>query len=110
METIIKMNRKKILKDIKDTVWKVSPGATIILYGSEARGDSKSGSDVDILILVNKEILSYQDIASIIDPIYDIELKTGVLISPLVYTQKQWEDRPIKTPFYINVINEGIRL
>ncbi len=104
------MNRKKILKYIKETVRKVSPEAIIILYGSEARGDSKPDSDVDILILVNKEILSYKDVASITDPIYDIELKTGVLISPLVYTQKQWENRPIKTPFYINVINEGIRL
>lgn len=110
MGTIIHVNRQKILRDIKNTVWKVSPDATIILYGSEARGDSKPGSDFDILILVNKENLSYQDVASITGPIYDIELKSGVLISPLVYTQKQWESRPIKTPFYINVMNEGIRL
>lgn len=40
-DKIIKMNRKKILKYIKETVRKVSPEATIILYGSEARGDSK---------------------------------------------------------------------
>lgn len=48
--------------------------------------NSKPGSDDDVLILVNKEILSYKNVASITDPIYGIELKSGVLISPLVYT------------------------
>ena len=104
------MNRKEIIYYIKKTIRKVSPDAKIILYGSEARGGSKPDSDIDVLILVDKESLSYKDITAIMDPIYDIELETGVLISPLVYTQKQWENRPFKTPFYINLMNEGIRL
>ena len=104
------MNRKEIIYYIKKTIRKVSPDAKIILYGSEARGESKPDSDIDVLILVDKESLSCKDITAIMDPIYDIELETGVLISPLVYTQKQWENRPFKTPFYINLMNEGIRL
>lgn len=42
--------------------------------------------------------------------LYDIELNTGVLISPMIMLRKQWENRPFKTPFYINVMNEGITL
>ena len=42
--------------------------------------------------------------------LYDLELNTGVLISPLIMLRKQWENRPFKTPFYINVMNEGITL
>ena len=30
--------------------------------------------------------------------------------SPLVYTRKQWYDRLFRTPFFINVMNEGVRL
>ena len=104
------MNRSEIVHYIKRIVREVSPGANIILYGSEARGESNLNSDIDVLILVDKENLSYKDITAITDPIYDIELETGVTISPVVYTQKQWEIRPFKTPFYINVMNEGIRL
>lgn len=43
-------------------------------------------------------------------PLYDLELSEQVTISPLVYTRKQWLNRPFKTPFYINVVNEGVRL
>ena len=42
--------------------------------------------------------------------IYELELKTGVSISPIVVLKKFWENRPFKTPFYVNVINEGIVL
>ena len=30
--------------------------------------------------------------------------------SPTVMLRKQWENMPFKTPFYINVMNEGIRI
>ena len=42
--------------------------------------------------------------------LYDIELETGVSISPMVMLKKDWENRPFRTPFYINVVNEGIVL
>jgi predicted nucleotidyltransferase len=104
------MDRKYILQYIKKSVRKVSPGAKIILYGSEARGESRPDSDIDVLILADTEDLTYNDRTAITDSIYDIELKTGIIISPLVYTQKQWANRPFKTPFYINIMNEGISL
>ncbi len=104
------MDRKYILQYIKRVVTKVSPGAKIILFGSEARGESGPDSDIDVLILAKTEDLTKTQKTAITDSIYDIELETGVIISPLVYTQKQWDNRPFKTPFYVNVMNEGIML
>ena len=43
-------------------------------------------------------------------PLNEIEWQTGVLVSPTVMLRKQWENMPFKTPFYINVMNEGIRI
>lgn len=101
-------DRKKILSRIKQTVKKIAPEAKIILY--EARGDSSQDSDIDVLILVDKNELTYDEITKITYPLFDIGFDTGVPISPLVRTRKQWENRPFKTPFYINVMNEGIVL
>jgi predicted nucleotidyltransferase len=81
-----------------------------ILYGSEARGDAHPDSDIDLLVLVDKDKLSYADKDSIIAPFYDIELETGVIISTLIMPRKEWENRPFLTPFQYNVNKEGIIL
>jgi len=95
-----------ILQRIKDSVTGIEPGATVILYGSYARGDYHAESDIDILILVDKEKISHKDEDRITFPLYDIEFETGTLISPHVYTKKAWADHRI-TPFYENVNREG---
>jgi predicted nucleotidyltransferase len=104
------MSRKDIVNQISQAIRRVDPTATAILYGSEARGDARPDSDIDVLILLDGERrdLKHEDELSGI--LYEIELATGVLVSPMIMLRKQWENRPFKTPFYINVMNEGIRL
>ena len=104
------MRRTQIIKQIQEAVHKTEPTATIILYGSQARGDALPDSDIDILIMLDGEQRDLAKEAYISDMLYDIELKNSVIISPMILLKKQWDERPFKTPFYINVMNEGIRL
>ena len=98
---------KKILERIKNTIHKVEPSATIILYGSRARGDNKPDSDWDILILVNKKKVtsSYED--RFLIPVYDIEIETNNIITPIVVEQEKWENIHYITPFYQEIKKEG---
>lgn len=100
----------QIINRIKESVLHIAPDAEVILYGSQARGDASPDSDFDLLILVDRDKLSYADIIQITYPLYDLEIAYNISISPIVQTRKQWTQRPFKTPFYINVTNEGIRL
>lgn len=104
------MKRPEIVQQIKQKIMETEPTATTILYGSEARGDARPDSDIDLLILLEGDQRDLHRESEISGALYDIELSSGVLISPMIMLRKQWDNRPFKTPFYVNVMNEGIRL
>ena len=106
----VDMRRKEIVNEISKAIRKAAPTATAILYGSEARGDARPDSDIDVLILLDGDKMSLKREMEVTGPLNEIEWRTGVLVSPTVMLRKQWENLPFKTPFYINVMNEGVRI
>ncbi len=104
------MKRPDIVKQITETMHRIEPTAHIILYGSEARGDAKADSDIDLLVLLeedNEHTLVEREL-NIVRQLYEVELETGVIISPHIVLRRLWEQQT--TPFSINVIKEGITL
>ena len=83
----------------------------VILYGSYARGDYNKKSDVDIMILTD---LSFEEIEEdrdkISDAAFEIELKTGIILSPVVKNIEKYNVRRKFVPFYKNVEKEGVVL
>ena len=96
-----------ILQSIKKSIHDIEPRATLILFGSCARGDYKEHSDIDLLILLDKkERITFDERCKITAPIQDMELKTGMTISSILCTNTEWENHMV-TPFYENVKREG---
>lgn len=81
----------------------------IIVYGSYARGDYRENSDVDIMILTK---LSEEEIRAIKNDIYDlafeVEMSTGIELSPIIKNEEQYEYWVDTLPFYRNVRDEGV--
>jgi predicted nucleotidyltransferase len=101
---------KDILFRIKNQVIETEPSAKIILYGSYARGDNTKGSDIDLLILLDRESISGEVERKITYPLYSIEFETGKIISPFVVSREKWETHHKITPFYENVSKDGVVL
>jgi predicted nucleotidyltransferase len=104
------LDKKNILFKIKSLIKEIEPDAKIILFGSTARGDSKENSDIDLLILVNKNHISRKEEKRIKYPLYDLEFDTGQIISPFIISALEWENKHSFTPLYKNIKEEGIEL
>ena len=104
------VGKDHILQLIKNSVKTTAHDATLILYGSYARGDYREDSDIDILVLLNKDKVTLEDRMKIHSPVNHIEWDTGILISLFFYPRKAWETPQMVTEFYENVNREGIVL
>lgn len=103
------MDVKRLLQRIKDTVYDTDPSATLILYGSYARGEQRDDSDIDLIVLIDKDEVRRADEIKITYPFYNIALDIEKSISAFVYSKKAWATHKA-TPYYENVNTEGVVL
>lgn len=86
------------------------PKSEILLFGSRARGDANENSDWDLLFLVNNDALNVDTEIEIINSLYEIELELGIVLSPVIFSKKEWETKHSSTLLYENVIKDRIRI
>ena len=102
--------KEQILKMIVETVDRTAPNSEVYLYGSRARGTANKLSDWDLLILLNRKNISFDFETNFMDQFYEIELETGQVISPLIYTKNDWDTNHSFTPLFANIQKEGVRI
>jgi len=78
----------------------------VILYGSQARGEARPDSDIDILVVVRDE-LDYGDLIQQTSAIVsDLSLRYDVVISRAFVSKERFEQE--QSPFLMNVRREGV--
>ena len=110
----ISRNNPKLMKSLKKMCLELSTlyGDSMneaILYGSYARGEQSSESDVDIALIL-KDPSSEKEHDKMIDIVVDYELDLAVTLSVVPIELGQYQEWKETLPYYKNIEKEGITL
>ena len=86
---------------------------SVILYGSYARGDNHTFSDIDIMIIANidsEKLSEYREKLAKISSDLSMDSEDCITISIAIQDQYTFDKFKEVLPFYQNVINEGVYL
>lgn len=98
----------RLLRQVKEIVHESLPDATVLLYGSVARGTQRADSDYDILVLTG-QALSCREEDDVRDELYELQLARGVLVTTMFYARSEW-DRQSAFPLNREVDRDGVVL
>ena len=80
----------------------------LILYGSIAREQANTGSDIDLLVLLSKPFDYFYELRQIIDLLYPVQLESEQLISAKPAALDEFEQKA--SQLYRNAKREGLSL
>jgi len=104
------VEKEELKNRIAASIYQKDPNAEAYLFGSRARGDNRSDSDWDILILVNDPKFTNEIDDKFRYDLYDLSIETNQNISILIYPKENWESELIYSHLYQNIAKEGVRL
>jgi predicted nucleotidyltransferase len=94
---------------IKNVILGIEPNAIVILFGSRARGDYRSDSDWDILVVTSRsEAWAFKD--KVATAIYDLMLEYDQIITPFYFSKEKWKSGTTPSPLIENIRQEGVVL
>ena len=82
--------------------------AGLVLYGSMARDEARADSDIDLLVLLNGPIDYFQELRTLTDLLYPIQLVSERLLSAKPAAVDDYERGSLQ--LYRNAAREGISI
>jgi predicted nucleotidyltransferase len=77
-----------------------------MLFGSQARGDADPGSDIDVLVVLERPVRPGEEIARTGEITAEISLENNIVISCTFISADRFEHE--ESPLMINVRKEGV--
>lgn len=99
---------KKLLKTFKSELNRIygKQLKAVYLYGSYARGDARSDSDIDLLMVLKGEFDYIEMLKRSDDFAASFCLENDVVVSRAFVSEKEYKEKQI--PFLINVRRDGV--
>lgn len=79
---------------------------TMVLYGSQARGDAKPGADTDVLVVLKGPVDSAREIERTLDIVSELSLHSSEVITCVFMDHDRFAHR--SGPLLRNVRREGV--
>ena len=107
---VVSHGERAMLDELKRLILGFLPKATVVLYGSVARGTHHAESDFDILVLT-EELLSREEEDQVEDAILNFELSHDIVITTILHSNSEWNSAFHRVvPFHQEVERDAIVL
>ena len=81
---------------------------SVILFGSQARGDAAPASDIDVLVVLAGNVEPGKEIARTGRAVAALSLKFDLVISCIFISAERYSRE--QTPLLLNIRNEGVAI
>jgi len=104
------MERDDILREIKRLLQEaLGPRLhAVVLFGSEARGEARPDSDIDVMVVVNGTVRWWDDLGFVLRALRPVAMRIDRPISPKVVERSDYERSVF--PLFLSVRAEGVAL
>lgn len=111
-ELIAKQDVTATINEFKSRIERELDLEKVVLFGSRARGDNAIDSDIDIAVVLSNPPVSHTEklliSKKLLKVTFDIELKTGLVINPIIISAAEFNKSDIESELIKNIRHDGV--